>query len=113
MSGSYFAQWIASIDTGHVITEDDMATLARIRLALHSADKHHRQARAAQAIVEQAKLVAAFFVDGNFSNVSMSAARKAYRELTDRCFGDNKFEESRKLIERHFKPQERADDDPR
>lgn len=51
MSGSYLAQWIASISTGHVITEEDMATLARIRLALDKADQHHRQARAAQAVL--------------------------------------------------------------
>lgn len=51
MSDSYLAQWIAKIDTGHVITKDDMATLARIRMALDNADQHHRQARAAQAIL--------------------------------------------------------------
>lgn len=51
MSDSYLTQWIAKIDTGHIITEDDMATLARIRLALDKADQHHRQARDAQAIL--------------------------------------------------------------
>ena len=53
---SYLAQWVSEVKEGHTITADDVAVLARVQQALLASDKHHQQARDAQANVAE-KLV--------------------------------------------------------
>ena len=54
---SYFAQWVSEVmKEGHTITAADVEVLARVQQALLASDKHHQQARDAQANVAE-KLV--------------------------------------------------------
>lgn len=49
---SYFAQWVSEVmKEGHTITAADVEVLARVQQALLASDKHHQQARDAQANV--------------------------------------------------------------
>ena len=59
---SYLAQWVSELAEGHTITADDVAVLARVQQALLASDKHHQQARDAQANVAE-KLVVNAAVD--------------------------------------------------
>ena len=54
---SYLAQWVSEVmKEGHTITAADVEVLARVQQALLASDKHHQQARDAQANVAE-KLV--------------------------------------------------------
>jgi hypothetical protein len=50
---SYLAQWVRDLAVGHVISDADRKVLDRVALALQNADKHHTQARAAQAKLQE------------------------------------------------------------
>ena len=53
---SYLAQWVSEIQEDDRITAADVEVLARVQQALLASDKHHQQARDAQANVAE-KLV--------------------------------------------------------
>ena len=53
---TYLAQWVSEVKEGHTITAADVEVLARVQQALLASDKHHQQARDAQANVAE-KLV--------------------------------------------------------
>ena len=53
---SYLAQWVSEVKEGHTITAADVEVLARVQQCILAADKHHKQARDAQANVAE-KLV--------------------------------------------------------
>ena len=50
---SYLTQWVRELAVGHTLTEADRKVLDRVVLALQNADKHHAQARAAQAKLQE------------------------------------------------------------
>jgi len=53
VSDSYLTDWLARLTVGHTLTDADVATLGRVRLAVQNADKHHRQARDAQGVIQR------------------------------------------------------------
>ena len=59
---SYLAKWVSEVKEGHTITAADVEVLARVQQALLASDKHHQQARDAQANVAE-KLVVNAAVD--------------------------------------------------
>lgn len=59
---SYLAKWVSEVKEGHTITAADVEVLARVQQALLASDKHHQQARDAQANVAE-KLVVTAAVD--------------------------------------------------
>lgn len=73
---SYLTQWVRDLAVGHTLTEADRKVLDRVVLALQNADKHHAQARAAQAILaalrepSDAILIAIGQADGLYGDVS-------------------------------------------
>ena len=62
---SYLAQWVSEIQEDDRITAADVEVLARVQQALLASDKHHKQARDAQANVAEKLVVsrAVEFVD--------------------------------------------------
>ena len=62
---SYLAQWVSEVKEGHTITAADVEVLARVQQCILAADKHHQQARDAQANVAEKIVVsrAVEFVD--------------------------------------------------
>ena len=46
---SYLAKWVSEVKEGHTITADDVEVLARVQQCILASDKHHQQARDAQA----------------------------------------------------------------
>lgn len=59
---TYLAKWVSEVKEGHTITAADVEVLARVQQALLASDKHHQQARDAQANVAE-KLVVNAAVD--------------------------------------------------
>ena len=62
---SYLAKWVSEVKEGHTITADDAEVLARVQQALLASDKHHQQARDAQANEAETSVVNAA---GKFSD---------------------------------------------
>lgn len=62
---SYLAQWVSEIQEDDRITAADVEVLARVQQALLASNKHHQQARDAQANVAEKLVVsrAVEFVD--------------------------------------------------
>ena len=62
---SYLAKWVSEVKEGETITAADVEVLARVHQALLASDKHHQQARDAQANVAEKLVVsrAVEFVD--------------------------------------------------
>ena len=50
---TYLAKWVSEVKEGHTITAADVEVLARVQQALLASDKHHQQARDAQANVAE------------------------------------------------------------
>ena len=59
---TYLAKWVSEVKEGETITAADIEVLARVQQALLASDKHHQQARDAQANVAE-KLVVNAAVD--------------------------------------------------
>ena len=47
---SYLSNWVAKLEVGHTITDDELKVLRRVEICLVSADKHHQQAREGQTM---------------------------------------------------------------
>ena len=70
---SYLAKWVSEVKEGETITAADVEVLARVHQALLASDKHHQQARDAQANVAEKLVVNAA--------VALAEAANGYNHL--------------------------------